>query len=104
MGVQSDLRRLMASNLTMFDAEEVTLGGLAFKGVLAESTASIDLFDGGTETTRELKAQFPARTFATMPRPGQRATARGRTWKITSVEDGLTAVTLTLGDVNHRDK
>jgi len=70
------------------DAENVIIGGQTQLGVVEDIGAELMLSEGGDNNQRGLRIAFPAAAFTTLPRSGQAATCRSKTWQITRVDNG----------------
>jgi hypothetical protein len=84
------------------DAESVTIGEDSALGVIDMTDSMMNLDIGGDDNKRSLRAIFPADAFATLPKSGQRATCRGKTWKIIEVDIGQAVLSITLEETDRR--
>lgn len=96
MGVQSFLKKAFAASLTTMDAEDVTFGAQTVKAVIDESEAGRGVNLGSDDLKRTITVKIPADVLTSIPKSGQKFTARGQEWQIpsepTSIKAGQVAV------------
>jgi hypothetical protein len=102
MGVQSFIKSALKSSLGVMDAEPVTIGDATALAVIDMTDSAMTLDIGGDDNRRSLRAIFAADAFATLPKSGQRATCRGKTWKIIEVDSGQAVLSITLEEPDRR--
>lgn len=102
MGIQSFIKAALKSSLSTFDAETVTIGEQSGSAVIDMTDASMSLDMGGDDNQRSLRAVFAVDAFDPLPKSGQRATCRGRIWKIAEVDTGQAVLSITLTEPDKR--
>lgn len=106
MGVQSFVKTAFASCLSTFDAESITVSGVAVSAVIDETASSNALGAGAKKGERGITVQFPSGTLTTTPKSGDTCVARGETWQVSADEGavriGQIATTLELVEPGRR--
>jgi hypothetical protein len=102
MGVQSFLKSALISSLNTMDAEPVVINSETGLAIIDATDSMIELDTASDKNPRSLRAVFAADAFMPVPKSGDRATARGKTWKVREVDLGQVTLSLTLQEVNRR--
>ena len=104
MGVADFVKNGFNSSLDILSAENVTINGITARGVVEDIGAELMLADGGDENQRGLRVSFASAAFATVPTSMQTATCRGKSWKITRVDNGPGSLVLEMIEPERRGR
>ena len=82
--------------------EDCTIGTETKKGVVDDTGSELMINEGGDDNQRSLRVVFAGNAFATLPASGKRATCRGKTWQITTVDDSPGCLTIDMIEPERR--
>ena len=103
MALHEFVKNAFNSSITTLSGEDVTISGETKRGVIEDTGADMMLGVGAENNERSLRVTFPGSSFSTTPPSGNSATARGKTWKITTVDDSPACITIDLIDPERRN-